>query len=417
MKKFKTCTCWGMAMLGLALLTFSACNEEELDSISLDIDPNKELLITSFDLDGALSVTIDEANKTISIVLECGTDVSALSPNIGVSSGASVTPASGTAVDLSVPVEYSVVGGNLFKTYRVSAEVQCVVGFLNTAPDVASIIDDDEKAAAEWFFNKFDSDVTRYISFDDIKSDPSVLDELKVLWWLLDGDSETLDFQMPDIALDPDVLGAITDWYKAGGNIYLYQYACRYIFEMGRHEEIPGLNSNLATGGGAGADNGDTWGTGIMPGLKPEQDMSNHPMFAGIEIDVRADDGMPWIKTMSPGWREDRNFMIGDMQVAYGLGDTDQEIYDRFTSENQLVWLGSWEWTGPNYFVVGMLEYLPNDDFQGRAIFQGQGGFEFNMNATGEGGADPADNPDGINLHQDNIHKLAENAINYLIVN
>ncbi len=403
-------------LLGVAgILAITSCDDDALPTTDLDL-AERDLLISSLSLAGAEEIIIDEESRTVSVTVACGTDLSAATPNIEVSSGASITPASGTAVNLSAPVEYTIIGGNLFSTWTISANIRCITGFLSVHPDQASIIDDDEAAAADWFFRTYSSDVTRFISFDAIKADPSVLDELKVLWWILDGDAETRDFQMPDIALDPDVLGAIKDWYAAGGNLYLYQYACRYIFELGRHEEIPNLNTNLATGVGDGADNTDTWGVGIVPGLKPEQDMSSHPMFAGIDIQTR-EDGMKWIQTMSPGWREDRNFMIGDMQVAYGLGDTDQEIYDRFTSENQLVWLGSWEWVGPNYFVVGLLEYLPNDDFQGRAIFQGNGGFEFNMNATGEQGAMSENSPDGENLYQDNIHKLAQNAINYLIAN
>ncbi|MCB0563997.1 MAG: DUF4960 domain-containing protein [Phaeodactylibacter sp.] len=401
-----------LGLLLLLALSFFSCKKEKLDDITLDIF-DKELLIQDFTVNGADEVIINESNKTVTLKYPCGTDVKSITPNISISSGASITPASGTSVDLSSPVQYTITNGNLFSTYTVSADVLCIVGFLSHHSSPAAITDDDESAAAEWLFNTFDKEVTRFVSFDDIKADPTVLDDIKVLWWLLDGDPVTLAFWTPPMAVDPDVLGAITDWFKAGGNMYLYQYGCQMIFLTGRMPTNTILGPAIG-GGGPGFDNPDTWGIGVVPGAI--HDMSSHPVFAGIQFE---DNGsQKWIPVSSPGWKEDRNYMMDKLPDYYGepFDQPVERIYEEFTSEFDVVWLGSWDWQN-DYRVAGMLEFLPSGEYQGRVIYNGVGGAEFNQNATGENGAESEINPDGINAYQGNLETMAKNSINYLIKN
>ncbi|MEZ4884312.1 MAG: DUF4960 domain-containing protein [Chitinophagales bacterium] len=394
---------------------FYSCEKTTLPDTTLDINPNKELLITDFTIPGAQNVVIDNSKQTINISVACGTDLTSITPTFTVSSGSSVTPASATNVNLSTTVEYTLVSGNLFSTWKVEAEVLCVTGFLSHAATRGDISDDDEKAAANWFFSNFNADVARFISFDDIKANPTVLNDIKVLWWLLDGDPVNRAYWTPPMATDPDVLGAITNWYKAGGNLYLYQYGCQMIFLTGRMPTSTILGPAIG-GGGAGSDNPDTWGLGVTPGGDRSQDMSGHPIFAGVPFE---DNGtQKWIKLLSPGWREDRNYMMDRIADYYGepFDQPVQRIYDEFTSEFDVVWLGSWDWQN-DYRVAGMLEFLPNDEFQGRAIYNGVGGAEFNMNAAGVDGSTSELSPDGNNLYQSNLNRMARNTINYLIQN
>ena len=71
--------------------------------------------ITSFELAEQKSpATIDKQNHTVNCVVVYGTDVTALKPNIGISGGASISPASGDAIDFSSgSATYTVTAENL----------------------------------------------------------------------------------------------------------------------------------------------------------------------------------------------------------------------------------------------------------------------------------------------------------------
>ncbi len=80
--------------------------------------------ITEFKI-GDTAATIDEVNKTISIVLPAGTNTSALVPEITISKNASISPASGTQIDLTSPFVYTVTAENgETKEYTVTATVR-----------------------------------------------------------------------------------------------------------------------------------------------------------------------------------------------------------------------------------------------------------------------------------------------------
>ena len=61
--------------------------------------------ITAFSIDGCQGV-IDDTAGTIQVTMPMGTDTTSLIPSVSVSSGATVTPVSGAAVNLSAPVVY-----------------------------------------------------------------------------------------------------------------------------------------------------------------------------------------------------------------------------------------------------------------------------------------------------------------------
>lgn len=396
------------------VMLISGCtdNNDSFDDLSINIGSDIEVSITEVADTGADEVIINEETGKITLVYPCDTDVKSITPTFSLSEGASVTPESGTALDLSSPKQLTVINGNLFKKYTVSADIRCVTAFLSYASTVETIVDDDEAAAAAWFFDSFDETVTKFVSFDDIKADPTVLDDVTTLFWVLDGHPEDNSNWFPEIALDTDVLGTITTWYKNGGNLYLHQHAAHYIFDLGRMTQVSGFPEKMI-GGGAGFENGDTWSIGINMGLT--HDNSAHPMFSGIEI-LTYDNGQKAIPTIGAGWREDRNAMQNSIPARYGLPNNDEEVFTKYTTENNLVWIGSWDGI-IDYWNGGVFEYLPTDEYQGRAISIGIGGVEWNVNANGERGADATINPDGVNPYQDNVETMAFNIINYLSTN
>ncbi len=82
--------------------------------------------ITSFDF-ASPSVTgsINNTNHTIALTVPYGTNVTSLTPTIAVSTGATVSPTSGTAQDFTNPVTYTVTAQDTVttQTYTVTVTV------------------------------------------------------------------------------------------------------------------------------------------------------------------------------------------------------------------------------------------------------------------------------------------------------
>ena len=82
---------------------------------------SSECAITAFAIGEAVGV-VDESDHTIAVEVPNGTDVTALTPTITVSTGASVDPASETEGDFTDPVEYTVTAedGTTTQIYTVT---------------------------------------------------------------------------------------------------------------------------------------------------------------------------------------------------------------------------------------------------------------------------------------------------------
>jgi hypothetical protein len=144
---------------------------------------------------------------------------------------------------------------------------------------------------------------------------------------------------------------------------------------------------------GVGGNNPDVWGVGVKIG---SHDQRSHPLFKDIAI-TTSNGGFPVI---GAGWKENHNCVLMEMPAYYNLGNSDEMAYVRFTTENNLKWLGVWDGIG-DYFMCGVFELTPKDDFQGTSINIGIGGIEWHVN-------------DVTNPYQSNIEKLYKNAVDYL---
>ena len=83
----------------------------------------------AFDVEGATSVKMDNDAKTIAVTVPYETDVTALTVTSKVSEGAAIQPASGSAVDFSEPVEFTITNGSSSATWTVTVTVaeKCLV--------------------------------------------------------------------------------------------------------------------------------------------------------------------------------------------------------------------------------------------------------------------------------------------------
>ncbi len=93
------------AFFGLLLVLFSTCGDDDDGASTQPVSTEKAII--TFVVEG-VSGTIDEAAKTIVLVLPNGTDLTSLSPTITISAFATVNPASGAAQDFTDPVGYTV---------------------------------------------------------------------------------------------------------------------------------------------------------------------------------------------------------------------------------------------------------------------------------------------------------------------
>jgi hypothetical protein len=149
----------GMAALWAAMITLgllaSGCAHPDDGSQPDDDTPlSSAKAITSFRFTNpAATGDIDEMAKTISITLPYGTPVNSLTPVITVSSGATVSPRSGTAQDFSSPVSYTVrAEDGTTETYAVTVTVapppgtaKAITGFRFTSPEATGDIDEAAK--------------------------------------------------------------------------------------------------------------------------------------------------------------------------------------------------------------------------------------------------------------------------------
>lgn len=348
---------------------------------------------------------IDEAGKTITIALPYGTVLTELAPAFTLTGEATLSPASGVKQNFTNPVTYTLTSGLVTKQYVVRTEVMVApdmskgpIGtkkaFLGTAKDRSSLPDDDEQAAADWFFTKFaDAD---YISWDQVSGGAVNIYQYKVIWWQYDN-SATL----PQQALHNDVVGLFAGYLKDGGNLYFSGHAVRYFWTIGR---IPS-EFNMAIGDGGGFENNDTWTIGVN---LPAADHRGHPLYKNMMFDQA--DGFYTFPVIGPGWKEDHNHVMVEVARKYNYPNNSLLAYASFVKELDAEWLGVWGGIR-DYYMAGVLELKSNTTWKGKAIYMGIGGFEWNQNAQG------GINPTGVNPYQDNIIRVCSNAIDYLSQN
>jgi len=226
--------------------------------------------ITSFKINNVAGV-INNSAKTINLILPEGTDLTALQPVIELSEGVTITPASGTTIDFSSPVSFTVTNAiaSAVYTVTVSVPVQGIeVAFLGTAASREAITNMDEKTACDWLFANYSG--ARYLSFDEIEAGAD-LSTIDAIWWHFD--SEQI---LPSEATTTTVIGALTAYRANGGNLLLTTFASQYVDELGIVPAGKGPNNVFGDTLPAGGVDNNSWGISFMG-------HENHPIFQGLE--------------------------------------------------------------------------------------------------------------------------------------
>lgn len=270
----------------------------------------------------------------------------------------------------------------------VTANVAFVV-----AADSEEALDDDEKAALEWF--KATCTNGQVILASQLAA--ADLSAFKVIWVMID--RKGIGHGVDKLPIDAQAVEALTQYYKAGGNLLLTNHATQLVVSMGRTQRSPGI-----FGDGDGGLGDDVWvinaniGVGV-PDRSDGYDHSNHPVFNNLwRMAPYGYDAFPLIGT---GHREDHNCMWDLNSYGYPALFPDAEnVVNAFQEENDATVLATWGHV-QDWCCAGMVEFNANQYYSGECIAIGLAAYEWNQNS-------------GYNDYQYNIKQLTHNMLTYL---
>lgn len=286
------------------------------------------------------------------------------------------------------------------------------VAFLSyyaTPEDLVANGDDDEAAAWLWFHAEYPN--SKFLYAGNIKSQGD-LANLRELFYIRDLDKGTENdvWQQPQVVSDATPI--ITEWYKNGGNILLWQHACTYIGDLGRISKQLLMSNDRRISTGVGSWNDSRWYMAVHANLANRFfiDYSQHPIYNGVAVN-----GDKTITVKGSCWTEDHNCCFFNIPAALtGMNNQSADTYKKLTEVYGIYPLATWD--NEQMLFVSMLNIWEarqgNSDYKGTIICVGNGGMEFsykNANGTPDKTAYPMNNP-----YHGNILKMAKNAIEYL---
>lgn len=344
--------------------------------------------IVSFKING-LSATINHSSKSISLTVPEGTNLTALKPEIEMTSGVNINPASGTVINFSNPVQFTVSNANLTEIYtaKVATPVSGpMVAFIGMAATRTGLTNPDEIAASDWLFGKFSGAV--YVSMADVASGTANLTGINVIWWHFDSATA-----LPGEALNANVTGKIKTYLNTGGNILLTGFASQYVDALGIVPAGKGPNNVFGDFLPNGfIDSGSDWGISF-------KGHENHPAFDGL-------------LTYEPG--KANLLQKGTFRLNHTAwwflpewgGYVNGAGWRTQTGGNNLA---SESWDNTLDGRVGIAEF-PGGTANKKCMVIAMGAYDW-YNETANG------TPSQPNGFLDNIKKLTENSLNYLVTN
>jgi hypothetical protein len=225
--------------------------------------------IKSFTING-VAATVNDVNKTVSMTLPEGTNLTTLKPVIETTEGVSISPASGATIDFTNAVTFVVTSNGKSVNYTANIGVPVtglVVAFLGTAATRAEITNMDEITAANWFFSTFSG--AKYISFGSVENGAD-LSDVDVIWWHFDSAAN-----LPAIAYKPAVTTALKNFRSNGGNLLLTSFASQYVDALGIVPSGKGPNNVFGDFPPNGFVDANSWGMSF-------KGHENHPIFEGL---------------------------------------------------------------------------------------------------------------------------------------
>lgn len=344
--------------------------------------------ILSFKING-LSATINHSSKSILLTMPEETDLSALQPVIELGNGVAINPASGATINFKSPVSFTVSNQNITEVYiaKVTTPVSGPsVAFLGTAATRTGLTNPDEIAASDWLFGKYSGAV--YISINDLGSGAANISGIDVLWWHFDSATA-----LPGDAMNANVTSKIKTYLNAGGNILLTGFAAQYVDALGIVPAGKGPNNvfgDFLPNGFVDANN--DWGISF-------KGHETHDVFDGLQTYESGKANLLQKGTFrlnhTAWW-----FLPEWGGYVNGAGWRNQTGGNNLASE---------AWDNNLDGRVAIAEF-PGGSANKKCITISMGSYDW-YNETVNG------NPSQPNGFLDNIKKLTENSLNYLVTN
>lgn len=344
---------------------------------------HEEAKITSFKLNDNYTGIIDEENHSIQVRVPTSVHVTSLIPTIETTEGATVTPASGVAVDFTSPVEFTV-------TYKSATVTYVVTVVQSDSPEVvyvglASSVNDlnpEEKEAATWMLRNVSN--SEYVSFDDVSAGRVNLSGCKVMWWHLHVDggigNEAAFESQASSALH--AVAQMKDFYDNGGSVLLTRFATYYAAQLGVTKDGKVPNNSWGGTETSGETVTGPWSFFITG-------HADHPLYKDI---TTTSGGNPAIYTCDTGYN------ITNSTSQWHIGWADYADLNTWETNHGATSLG---YGGDGAVVVW--EY-PSSATSGKVLCIGSGCYDWYspIDASGD-------------QYHGNVAKLTQNAIEYLM--
>ncbi|KAB1156943.1 DUF4960 domain-containing protein [Flavobacterium luteum] len=366
-------------LLVIATITYS-CEER----LNYDDELTSTLNVIESIKIGQTSATIDNLSGVVNFVLPSDTNLAAVVLDIQSPEGVTVSPATGSTVNLTTPLELTATSGDKTRRYIINARVlPNQIAFVSDASSIATIVDEDVKAAAQWAKDTYGSRFV-FIPFSDLTLNS--LKTVNVVFFFYDTEGTSA---LPQVSLDKKNI--LTQYLVEGGKMLLGGMATSYAEVVGRDK------SGLLTikGNGIGFVNSETWG--IDGGVNFQNDQRSNPIYNFTQVITTDSNG--YFPIISGGYKEDHN-NLWDIAPLLGPGHQKgqfAEFENLYGGKVLAVWSGVSDECCP-----GIIEFKSNSVYAGTIIAIGVGGMEWAMN-------------DGrTNAYASNIQGIYRNSIDYL---
>lgn len=203
MKNTKFFKLTAFVIMTMVAFTFSACSDDD--------DKPKEALITEFAITNAGATgdmrfegVITDFNIVVVVPFE--TDLTALIPEISLSPGASVVPASGSEVNFTEPRSFVVTNGDLSNTYQVTVVLEDPT---NAAISDITLISYASGNPYEVTINQAERVI--HVSYNSLESDMVIIDDITLMpagtTYQTSSGNDTLDLSQEDISITASFAG------------------------------------------------------------------------------------------------------------------------------------------------------------------------------------------------------------------
>lgn len=280
---------------------------------------------------------------------------------------------------------------------RYDGDVTPAAMLLPTADETA--LDDDEKAALDWFRANYQDGTV--LTPADMVTGEVTPDKYGEIWVQVDRVGINQGWQnLPSELVTADVVNALSDYVKNGGNLLLTKHATQLVAAIGRVSENRAPNLFSSGEGGVGTD---IWTANAVIGSAQSEayDHTGHAIYNGLEVATSEQTGFgdDTYGMEGPGWREDHNCMW-DLNVAALDISTSPNVVKGFEEATNSTVLATWGHV-LDYCCAGIVEFNPDGDYLGRIIAIGLNAYEWNQR-------------DIENIYQGNIELLTKNCLEYL---